>query len=377
MTKTCLSRGATRAAAITSAKVPSAKVIRLVERARHHLSRLHQRTAPPEAVMMELLTAACVSQGISVAADLGLADALAQGPLPIDELAARVGADADALHRLLRALISRGIFRRRRDGRYELNPLADTLRSDAPASTAGMARLMGSRQDREHWSLLLDAIRTGTAVIPRLRGTDFFAYLRDEPELGEIFNQAMTSGTTVDAAAVVAAHDFTAYPTIVDVGGGHGRLLAAILSAAPAARGVLYDTPQVVAGAPALLREHNVADRVHIAQGSFFDSIPKGGDAYVLKNIIHDWPDDKAVQILQNVRAAAAVGTTVLLIETVLPEHNREFSGNWMDLGMLLIQDGRERTAAEYRHLFEQAGFRMTQVVHTTSSLSLVKARAA
>jgi DNA-binding transcriptional ArsR family regulator len=362
---------------LTDAGVPTARLARVVERVRHNLYRLHQRLAPAPAVMIELMMTAWMSQAIAVAAELGIADALANGPLSIDELACRVDADPDALRRLLRALISRGIFRQRRDGRYELNPLADTLRSDAPISVAGAARFIGSRQAREHWSHLVESVKTGKAIVPVLRGKGGFDYLAEEPELAEIFNQAMTSFSELVVAPVVAGYDFSAYHTIVDVGGGHGRLLAAILAATPAAQGVLYDLPQVAAGAPTLLGEHNVADRVRIAEGSFFDSVPSGGDAYVLKNIIHDWPDEQAVQILRNVRAAAGAGAAVLLIETVIPQHNREFIGKWLDLEMLVDAAARERTATEYRDLLGQAGLRMTRVVQTASPFSVVEARPA
>jgi AraC-like DNA-binding protein len=361
----------------TTAKVPPAKLARVVERIRHHLYRLHQRLTPAPAAMIEMILAGWTSQAITVAAQLGVADALADGPLSIDQLAARVDADADALRRLLRALISRGVFRYRRDGRYELNSLADTLRSDAPASMKSAARFYGSQEQRERWTLLVDSVRTGTSVVPALRGKSSFDYFADEPELAELFNQTMTSVSEMTDATVVAGYDFGAYPTIVDVGGGHGPLLAAILAAAPASRGVLYDLPLVVSNAPSLLREQGVADRVVISEGSFFDSVPGDGDAYVLKNIIHDWPDDKAVQILRNVRAAAGPRTTVLLVEFVIPNHNREFPGKWVDLEMMLNLGARERTAAEYRDLLSQAGFRMTRVVQTASPLSVVEARAA
>ena len=361
----------------TTAKVPPAKLARVVERIRHHLYRLHQRLTPASAAMIEMILAGWTSQAITVAAQLGVADALADGPLPIDQLAARVDADADALRRLLRALISRGVFRYRRDGRYELNSLADTLRSDAPASMKSAARFYGSQEQRERWTLLVDSVRTGTSIVPALRGKSSFDYFAEEPELAELFNQTMTSVSEMTDATVVAGYDFGAYPTIVDVGGGHGPLLAAILAAAPASRGVLYDLPLVVANARSLLREQGVADRVVIVEGSFFDSVPGDGDAYLLKNIIHDWSDEKAVEILRNVRAAAGTRATVLLVEFVIPRHNREFPGKWVDLEMMLNLGARERTADEYRDLLSQAGFRMTRVVQTASPLSMVEARAA
>jgi C-methyltransferase len=360
-----------------TAKVPPAKLARVVERVRHHLYRLNQRLTPAPAAMIEMILAGWTSQAITVAAQLGVADALADGPLPIDELAVRVEADADALRRLLRALISRGIFRLRRDGRYELNSLADTLRSDAAVSMKSAARFYGSQEQRERWTLLVDSIRTGNAVVESLRGKESFDYFAENPELAQLFNETMTSISEMTDATVVAGYDFSAYPTIVDVGGGHGPLLAAILAAAPASRGVLYDLPMVVANAPSLLREQGVADRVAIAEGSFFDSVPGDGDAYVLKNIIHDWNDEKAGQILRNVRAAAGPRATVLLIEFVIPEHDRDFPGKWVDLEMMLNLGARERTAAEYRNLLSQAGFRMTRVVQTASPLSVVEARVA
>lgn len=355
-------------------KLPPAKVVRAVEIVRHHLGQLQRSLVPPSAAMMEMILNAWAAQAITAAADLGIADALANGPLSADELAAAVHADVDTLSRLLRALISRGIFRQRRDGRYDLTPLADALRSDAEVSVGAFGRFVGSPQHREHWSHLTNAVRTGRAVIPELRGKPMFEYLADEPEFGEIFNDAMTSVSELAIAAVTAGYDFSRYATIVDVGGGHGRLLAAVLEATPTARGVLFDLPQVVARAPAVLSEHRVQDRVHVVPGSFFDAIPDGGDAYLLKNVIHDWPDDEAAHILGNVRNAAAAGKNVLLVEFVIPPHSREFIGKWADLEMLVIADARERSAAEYARLLSRTGFRMTRIVETASPFSVVEA---
>ncbi|MDT5147154.1 MAG: hypothetical protein QOC58_1799 [Mycobacterium sp.] len=362
---------------MTVTKVPPAWLARAVEWARHCLFRLHQRLTPAPAAMMEMIIATWTSQAITVAAQLGVADALTDGPLPIGELAARVGADADALRRLLRALIGKGIFRLRRDGRYELNSLAATLRSDAPISMTWAAQFYGSAEQRERWTLMVDAIRTGRTIVPALRGRESFDYFAGQAELAELFNHTMTSVSELTDGAVVAGYDFGAFRTIVDVGGGHGPLLAAILAGAPASRGVLYDLPRVVANAPNLLRECQVADRVRIEEGSFFERVPAGADAYILKNIIHDWPDDKAVQILRNVRAAAGRAATVLLVELVIPDHNRDFPGKWVDLEMLLNLGARERTAVEYEDLLGRAGLRVTRVVQTASPLSVVEARAA
>jgi hypothetical protein len=357
-------------------KVPPARLARVVEHARHHLYRLHQRLVPAPVAMSELIIGAWVTQAIHAAAELGIADALADGPLSADDLAERVQADPEALERLLRALITRGVFRRLGDGRYALTPLADTLRSDAPASMAGGARFYGSPQHREHWSLLVDSVRTGQPSVPPLRGKEFFDFLASEPELAGLFDAAMTSVSELALGPIVAAgYDFTQYSTIVDVGGGHGRFLAAMLEAAPAAQGVLYDLPQVVAGAPSLLNRYGVHDRVRIESGSFFDAVPTGGDLYTLKLIIHDWPDEQATQILRSVRDAIRPDAAILLVEQVIPNHDREFLGKWADLEMLLCLAGRERTAGEYRDLLAGAGFEMTRVVQTAAPFSLIEAK--
>jgi predicted RNA methylase len=242
---------------------------------------------------------------------------------------------------------------------------------------AALASFIGSPQDREHWSHCLDAIRTGESVIPKLRCMEGFEWFVSEPELIEVFNQAMTNFSELAADVVTAAYDFGEYHTIVDVGGGHGRLLAGILGATPTATGVLFDLPHVVAGAEPVLRKHHVADRVRIAGGSFFEAIPDGGDLYVLKNIIHDWPDDRAQQILKTVRSATRDGATLLLVECVIPPHDRDFLAKWMDLEMLVTNTGRERTGDEYQNLLQQTGFHMIRVVPTASPFSIVQARAA
>lgn len=360
---------------MTSPRVPPVGLVRFVEQVRHVMHRVHQRSVPPSVSVLEKVFGAWIAQGIAVAAELKVADALADGPLNIHDLADRVGADQDALARLLRALIGEGIFTKRRDGRYALNAQASTLRSDAPLSVAGMARFVGLPEHREHWSHLVDAIRTGEAVIPRLRGKPAFEYLAEHPETAAVFNAAMTSISESAVAPIVAAYDFASYSTIVDVGGGHGSLLSAILAATPTSRGVLYDRPEVVKDAD-LLRTHGAAERVDVVAGSFFDSVPAGGDIYIAKNVIHDWPDAEAIAILSNIRAAASAGSTLLLAELVLPTRDRGFIGNWIDMEMLIAQAARERTAAEYAALLTRSGYRLTRVVPTACPLSLIEATA-
>jgi hypothetical protein len=204
----------------------------------------------------------------------------------------------------------------------------------------------------------------------------FFDFLGADPEYGQVFNDAMTNMSGMAIGPVVGAHDFRQYRTIVDVAGGHGRLLAAILDSAPDAQGVLYDLPEVIAGAAPLLREHHVAERVRLAEGSFFDHVPAGGDAYVLKNIIHDWDDAESTQILRNVRSAAPDGAALLLVETVIPDDEGASIGKWLDMEMLVVNDGRERTESEYRRLFDATGFQMAGVIDTGSRFNIIEARA-
>ncbi len=237
-------------------KVPPAKLARVVEWIRHYLYRLHQRLTPAPAAMMEMIIATWTSQAITVAAQLGVADALANGPLPIEELAARVGADADALRRLLRALISRGIFRHRRDGRYELNSLAATLRSDAPISMTWAAQFYGSREQRERWTLMVDSIRTGSTVVPTLRGKESFDYFAEQPELAELFNQTMTSVSELTDGARGRRLRFQRLPHDRRRRRRSRRSAGRHPGGGAGFRGVLYDLPRVVASAPSLLRKH-------------------------------------------------------------------------------------------------------------------------
>jgi hypothetical protein len=304
---------------------------------------------------------------------LGIADALAAGPLTRDELAVRVGADPDSVARLMRLLISRGVFRRTRDGRFTLNALADTLRADSPTSMHGAALFFGSPQHRANWTRLAEAVRTGEPNPPKVFGKAIFDYLPDDPEWAEIFNNAMTSTSAVLEAAVIAAYDFTDFGVIADIGGGHGRLLSSILNAAPTARGVLFDLPQAVEGARPVLTAHGVADRVTVEGGSFFERVP-AADAYVMKNVIHDWPDDKAIAILGTIKAAAPPGAKLLLLEMVIPDHDREFLGHYADMEMLVIAGALERSREQWTDLLRRSGFRLQRVVPTAGPLCVIEA---
>jgi len=237
-----------------------------------------------------------------------------------------------------------------------------------------MALFLGHPLRWEDWGNLLYSVQTGKPSVEKLRGMPFFEYVETDADLAEAFNNAMTAGSEFAIYSVLAAYDFTGFHTIVDVGGGHGRLLAMILAKAPDARGVLYDLPNVVDGAGPELKKTGVADRCEVVGGSFFDSVPEGGDAYLMKAIIHDWDDDDALRILRNIRAAIAPGGKLVLLESVLPERASADMGMLIDLEMLIVVGGKERTRAEWTDLLGRAGFRLDRVVHTATPVSIVEA---
>ncbi|WP_327588441.1 acetylserotonin O-methyltransferase [Nonomuraea sp. NBC_00507] len=330
----------------------------------------------PTVQMMQYITGAWVSQAISVAATLGVADELARGPHQVEELAQAVGADADALYRLLRALTDLGLFQELDDQRFALTEVGELLRTDRPGSLAGMAKLIGAPFHRRAWTDLVESVRTGESAFERLFGFGF-DHFRDHPDDGRILNEGMTAVSGALVAPSVLAYDFSPFQTIVDVGGGHGALLAAVLSEHPKSRGVLFDLPHVIQGAGEPLAMARVKDRCELVGGDFFESVPSGGDAYLLSNIIHDWGDDDAVRILANCRAAMKDTGRVLLCESVIPDAPREPSPTTLiDLEMLVMARGaRQRTASEYTLLFERAGLHLTGVHGDRGTFSIVEGR--
>jgi hypothetical protein len=359
------------------AKLPPVRVARAVDAVRRRMRRVEQRLVPAPVAVLDQMTGAWVSRAIYTATKFGIADVLSDGPRSAEEIAGEIGANPDAVRRLLRMLASRGVFSQRTDGRFGLTPMADALRADAPASVHGIVLFFGHPNHWEHWGHLPYSVQTGRPSVDALRGKPMFEWLEDEPEFAAAFNEGMTSASNTEIEPVLAAYDFSRFSTVVDVGGGHGRLLAAILRKAPRARGILFDAPSVVAGAPTVLDAAGVADRTAVVSGSFFESVPSGGDAYVLKHIVHDWDESKALEILRNVRSAMAANSKVLVIETVIPDDDREHLSKLLDLEMLVVSTGKERTAAEYTQLLQHAGFRNTRVIPTVGPASVVESEAA
>jgi ubiquinone/menaquinone biosynthesis C-methylase UbiE len=329
---------------------------------------------PPEAQLMQIVGGCFQSQAVYVAAQLGIADLLKDHALPVEELARRTGTHERALYRLLRCLASLGVFRETDTNVFELTPMAELLASDHPGSMRDAAIFMGQPW---HWSVyseMLYSVTTGKVAWERVHGKEVFPYFQEHPEEYEIFNRAMTSFSTNTLPAIVEAYDFTGVKKLADIAGGHGMLLSGFLKANPELEGLLFDLPQVIEGAPALLEKEGVSDRVELKTGDFFESVPGGADAYMMKFIIHDWDDDRALKILRNIHQVLPSDGRLLLVEMVVPAGNEPHFSKLQDLEMLVSPGGVERTPEEYRDLLAQSGFELRRIIPTKSALSIVEA---
>lgn len=324
--------------------------------------------------LTSLISGYWISQAVYAAAKFGLADLLKDGPRSTAELAAASGTKPDLLFRLLRALASVGVFAETTPGTFRLTPTAELLRSDAEGSQRALALMMGEEQ-YEVWGRLVEAVQTGENAFARRFGLPVFDYLAKHPEKGKIFDAAMVGIHGRETAAVLDAYDFAGIGRLVDVGGGNGSKLAGILQRYPSLHGTLFDLPHVVARARPLLQAAGVADRCELVGGNFFESVPSGGDAYLMRHIIHDWNDEQSLSILRNLHRALGRDGRLLLVESVIPTGNEPFAAKFLDLTMMLIPGGKERTEAEYRALYEAAGFTLSRIVPTTTEISVIEGR--
>ena len=313
-----------------------------------------ENKVPPALALMNMINGGWLSQAIAVAAKLAIADRLVEGPQTSATLAEATKTHAGSLHRLLRTLASAGVFAEDEAGRFRLTPIAELLRTNVPGSVRAFARMMNEDYRTRAYAELLDAVRTGEMAFTRAYGMTLFAFLEQHPEHARNFNEAMTAATGHVAAATVAAYDFSQFRCFVDVGGGSGQLAAAILAAYPSVRGIIFDLAAGVEGAPAYLAKAGVADRCQVVAGDFFQSVPSGADAYLLKSVIHDWDDEHSLKILANCRRAIPAHGKLLILEHVMPArveatpaHQRVLM---LDLNMLVLASGRERTTGEYSH---------------------------
>lgn len=322
--------------------------------------------------LYQLIVGYRTTQPIYVAAKLGIADLVAETPKTAHELAQATRAHAPSLRRLLLMLSSVGIFAEDTAGRFRTTPLGELLRRDHPQSQRSLSMMYGSAFFWKPWGELYEAVVSGQPAFDRVYGVSLFDYLSTHPEDAAIFNDAMTSISARDVSAILAAYDFSRFERIVDVGGGHGALLHAILSANPRLRGVLADLPAVVAGA-AGWRSEPIAHRCSVVATDFFESVPDGADGYLMKLIVHDWNDEDAVKILRNCRRAIRPNGRLLLIEWVLKGPNEPDPGRALDLQMLVMFRGRERTEADFAALLREAGFSLMRVIPTSGPASIVE----
>jgi O-methyltransferase domain/Dimerisation domain len=317
-----------------------------------------------------------VSQAIHVAAALGIADLLADGPRTADDLATLSDSHPASLYRLLRALASVGVLHEDDERRFALTDLGQCLRSDAPEPVGGWAEYIGRPYRWESWAHLIHSVRTGENAFRHAHGVDVWEYWSRAPEEGAIFDRAMTHGSLATNRALLDAYDFGRFGTVVDVGGGQGAFLAALLAEHATMQGVLFDQPQVVETAGELLGAAGVADRCEVVAGSFFEAVPAGGDAYVLQGILHDWADDDAVAILRVCRQAVARDAALLVLERELGAPNENRDAKFADLNMLVGPGGRERTLTEYGELFAASGFQLRGMSPSRSGIDIIEATA-
>jgi hypothetical protein len=330
--------------------------------------------SPPE-VLTHLIAGKMITQAIAVAAHLRIADHLADGPKSADDLARKCGAQAENLYRLLRALSNVGVVAEHDGKTFSLTPVGLPLRTDVPGSLASMAIATGEAFHSAAWSGLLHSVRTGESAFRHVHGSGIFEWLQAHPPELAVFGHAMTSLSRWSAEAITHAYDFSAFKRIADVGGGFGFLLAAILKKNPGTTGVLFDVPPVANQARGLMQESSLLERCEIEPGDFFTAVPANCDAFVLKHVVHDWPDDAALKILKNCAAALPADGRILIIEQVLTPPGVSSFGKLLDLEMVVLTDGgRERTEGEYHELLEQAGLRLLRTLPTPSPMTIMEA---
>ncbi|GAA6623127.1 methyltransferase [Scytonema sp. NUACC26] len=326
--------------------------------------------------ILQMMNGFWMTQCIGVAAQLGVADRLIEGAKSVETLAESMNVDAQSLYRLLRALASVGIFLESEPRQFQLTPMADYLRSDVPNSIQGLAIWSGGEPTHwQMWGNLLYSVRTGKPAFEQVTGMPFFAYTGQNPEFAAIFDQAMTSASAIFNPAIVHAYDFSSINTLVDIGGGQGTFLAAILQANPHLNGIVYDLPQVTEGAKSYMEKLGLQNRCQAIGGNFLESVPEGGDAYILKNTLTNWDDKHAIQILQNCYCVMPQGAKLLMVQSVIEPGNQSNLGKFTDLEMLLVTSGgRERSATEFEQVLNAVGLQLARIIPTQCPSSLIEA---
>jgi hypothetical protein len=332
------------------------------------------QTANLRAQLTKMSMSYGVSRLLHVAAKLNLADCLANGPRTAEELSGPTETHAPSLYRAMRALCDLGLFVEDSAHRFSLTPLSEALKSDAPNSYKSTVLMLTGDLFCRAMDNLLFSVQTGKAGFEHAFGMPFFDKLADYPDQAAMFSETMVGYHGPEHNAVAAAYDFSGFETIIDVGGATGNFLSAILQHFPGPRGVLFDAPHVVSEAVRLIQGHGLSGRIRIEAGTFFDQVPTGGDAYLLSHILHDWSEEKCLQILGNCRRAMKADSRLLIVEMVLPDDGARHPGKRLDVVMLVLTEGQERSERQYRELLKKAGFRLNRVVATKSPASVIEA---
>jgi len=328
----------------------------------------------PQQQLDGMITGYWISQAIYAAAKFSIADHLKDGPKSIEELAEATSTNADALYRLLRALASKGIFAECEPRQFSLTPLAEPLQSDVPGSKRALALMSGDEQFRA-WAEIEFSIQTGEIAFEKVFGKPIFEYLGDNPDKARIFDAAMVGIHGRESDIILDAYDFSRFGVIADIGGGNGSQITGILQRHTSMKGILFDLPHVIERAKERIEAAGLTDRCELVSGSFFESVPQGADAYMMRHIIHDWNDKKSQAILRNCHRAMSSDNRLLVVESVIPPGNEPFGGKFLDLVMLLIPGGKERTEDEYRALLGKAGFDPEWVKPTSAEISILEAK--
>lgn len=337
-------------------------------------TQMQEEAPPPHIQLIQMGTGYWLSRILYFTAKIGLADLLADGPRSAEELADKTGTHAKSLGRMMRTLASVGVLTHEGEGKYGLTPLGEALRDGAPGSARYGILAMSGNWAWKMWEHFEHSMKTGESASVTAHGVPAFEAIARDPALASHFSGAMVCFHGEEPAAVAEAYDFSQFGTIADIGGASGNLLGTILARHPEPNGILFDLPHVVGDAPALLEEKGVVDRVTIESGSFFEQVPSGADAYLASHIIHDWNEEQCISILGNIRDGMGPESKLLLIEMVLPEGDEPHPGKILDMVMLVMPGGQERTAAEYDELLAKAGLKMTNVIPTASAVSIVEA---
>lgn len=330
---------------------------------------------PASFQMLQIISGFWISRAVYAIAKLGIPDLLKSGPKTAEELASATKMHAPSLFRVLRALVSVKILNSAEGGRFSQTPLSETLVTDAPGSLRWFAMSELGQEHYPAWGNLMHSLKTGEIAFDNFFGVDIWAYFQQNPEDAAVFNNSMSSMTAVTNEAITSRYDFSGFNTIVDVGGGHGGLITAILKANPKLKGVLFDAEEVIEGARPKLEAAGVADRCETVAGNFFKSVPAGGDVYIMKWIIHDWDDEKALTILRHCRNQMPANGKLILVDCVVPETDEPDFSKFIDMNMLVMTGGKERTAKEFEQLLGAAGFKLLRVIPTDLPTSIVEAQ--